>query len=1185
MINNSENNTEYEVNEINTNIKRKKSVNFEEENECEQLIKVHLNIKDCSLMKEGYHINKKKFYFCVCDPDCQNPLCYACLNICHFNHWNELNKKIDNLLTDIRNCVCNCGIKNHFVNKFQNNSNFIYEEQCLFLEWSITTKNYYYYEDKNNPDEVLCMLCYYIKGNPSGFIKKSDELLCRRLKCCNKYPDYLSIFKTIKNVVSAVPFFFEKFSEIQFLNMIMKSFISFENGFHKINITLNFLKDLILSKKKSKFDFDYFVNNTPFIKAIENISQILDICHSNYYAYQIIDFSTFIFPILKKKFNFKSQSTIWILKKYLFDLYHKLNFRKDYEKLPILSIYDIINLNPFQRIIYRNYINLFPEFDEKYFKLNEEGNNYIDNILLILEKYNKIKYKDENTFEIIRKLYAQCKIIIRHNKFSYEQNVKFFSLIDYIILDIIESKNISLRIGYEEMRMLSQMIKCILYTAYNYNDDILIQYLNNEIPLQQVSFFHSKNEVAKMIYRNCSHILLICRNLHEICVVTKKAKIDIINEIENDIEIISTTLRNKIDKLQNKIIYISNEIISLTLNNPDTYMYGLEKIIKEEKKIYLNYINNNFSEKERTLYEEMKDICIHLEDIYSQYFVFEITAEEIEEEVTEKIDEFFRIINKLDFVPPFDLLKEERKSSLKYRPSLFKNLIDKIKKNKKEKEVHNDKDIAYLINKIPLVFILNKSLEIILKGNSSNQNHTKYINRLLKFYGYFLDNNPDNCIIFLNSKMLRTIKIVNIEYIPGFINLLYYMTNILKNNDVYFSHIKDLMRVLEELVKKVSEKSKYVNSFEKILKIIYRLSKFKYLHPEQAINRIRKTSKNIYFQNDIFKKFKDTFLLPHLIDIDERVNKYQNKTLEQLFNESALFEGYYIEDIANLFTKYLRIINCLFDGDSTLNEIEFLNKILEQSQIPQILRDKSLYLPLRIEIIKFYRITYIDVIIQSSKIREYISLFAQNVKVNNADFNFSNYIFFQSLLKVKDKELDLHLDCNLLNYELQNFSEIIQNSRGMDKNTILRYFEEGIVLPLYVFINKYISIIYNLDGNEYIKLYEIILNFLETKKFIIEEGLKIEKKIEESINTGDNIFNTFVFANNKKKFSLLMKKINKDNLEELNNDLTKLQDPLTIEILNYFSLFNYFEKHVSTFVKKEGLKDLQEKYKKGSKIY
>ena len=1188
MINNLENNSEYEVNEINTIIKRKKSVNYEEENECEQLIKIHQNNKECSLMIEGYHINKKKFYFCVCDPDCQNPLCYGCLNKCHFNHWKKLNKTIENLLTDIRNCVCNCGLKNHFVNELEYNSNFIYEEQCQFLEWSITTKNYYYYEDENNPDEVLCMLCYYIKGNPSGFIKKSDELLCRRLKCCNKYPDYLSIFKTIKSVVSVVPFFFEKFSEIQFLNMIMKSFTSFENGFHKINITLNILKDLILTKNKPKIDFNYFVNNTPFIKAIENISQILDICHSNYYAYQIIDFSTFIFPILKKKFDFKSQSTIWILKKYLFDLYHKLNFRKDYEKLPILSTYDIINLNPFQRIMYRNYINIFPEFDEKYFKLNDEGNNYIDNILLIIEKYNKIKYKDENAYEIIRKLYAECKIIIRHNKFSYEQNLKFFSLIDDIILDVIESKNISsLRIGYEEMRMLSQMIKCILFTAYNYNDDMLIQYLNNEIPPQKVCFFHSKNEIAKKIYRNCSHILLICKNLHESYVVNKKAEIDITNEIDelnaNEIEKISTTLRNKINKLENKIIYISNEIISLTLNNPDAYMFGLEKILKGEKKIYLNYINNIFSEKENTIYDEMKEMCIHLEDIYYQYFLFEITADEVEEEVIEKIDEFFRIINKFDFVPPFDLLNEERKSSVKIRPSLFKNLIEKMKKNNKENQVHNDNDIKYLINKIPLVFILNKSLEIILKGNSSNQNHTKYINRLLKFYGYFLDNNSDNCIMFLNSKMLRTIKIINIEYIPGFINLLHYITNILKKNDAYFSHIKDLMRVLDELVKKVSGKTKYISSFEKILKIIHRLSKFKYLHQDQAINRIRKTIKTMFFQIDLFKKFKDTFLIPHLIDIDENTNKYNNKTLAELFQESAVFEGYYIEDITNLFTKYLKIINFLFDGNSTLNEIEFLNKIFEQSQIPQILREISLYLPLRIEIIKFYRITYIDVIIQSSKINEYISLIAHDVKVNEVDLDFSNFIFFQSLLLVKDKELDLHIDCNLLNYELQNFSEIIQKSDGIDKNYILKYFEESIVLPLYVFINKYISIIYNLDGNEYIKLYEIIFNFLETKKYIIEEGLKYEKKIEESIKTENNIFKTFVFANNKNKFSLLMKKINKDDLKELNNDLLKLQDPLKIEILNYLSLYNYFQKHVNTFVEIEGLKDLQDKYKKGGK--
>jgi hypothetical protein len=291
---NSENNSQNEQNiqPLELNEKRKSRLNEEEENECEQLIKIHLKIPNCSLMIEGYRTNKEKFYFCPCDPDCQNPLCYTCITKCHFSHWNKLNKSIDDILTDKRNVVCNCGLKNHFVNKYKN-MDFIYIEQCQFLEWSIITKNYIYYEDENNPDQILCMFCYFIKNQPENFIKKSDELLCRRLKCSNRHDDYISIFEKLENIVSNVPFKFEKLSEIQFLNMIMKSFISFENGFHKINNTLNLLKDSILNAKKNEFDFNYYVNNSPFMKALESLCQIANICHYNYYPYQFIDIYPF----------------------------------------------------------------------------------------------------------------------------------------------------------------------------------------------------------------------------------------------------------------------------------------------------------------------------------------------------------------------------------------------------------------------------------------------------------------------------------------------------------------------------------------------------------------------------------------------------------------------------------------------------------------------------------------------------------------------------------------------------------------------------------------------------------------------------------------------------------------------------------------------------------------------------
>jgi len=70
----------------------KQRQNEEEENDCEQLIRLHQNVPGCLLMTEGFHSKKKKFYFCTCDPDCQNPLCINCVQKCHYEHWKKNNK-------------------------------------------------------------------------------------------------------------------------------------------------------------------------------------------------------------------------------------------------------------------------------------------------------------------------------------------------------------------------------------------------------------------------------------------------------------------------------------------------------------------------------------------------------------------------------------------------------------------------------------------------------------------------------------------------------------------------------------------------------------------------------------------------------------------------------------------------------------------------------------------------------------------------------------------------------------------------------------------------------------------------------------------------------------------------------------------------------------------------------------
>ena len=123
---------------------------------CEQIVELQKNCPECSIMTEGYNPTKRIFYFCLCDPDCQNPICEKCVKTCHANHW--LNKNLNELISEERNSICHCGQMNHVIVEGDNEKDFFYKEECLFMEWSITSKTYEYYENSNN--DVVCPFCY-----------------------------------------------------------------------------------------------------------------------------------------------------------------------------------------------------------------------------------------------------------------------------------------------------------------------------------------------------------------------------------------------------------------------------------------------------------------------------------------------------------------------------------------------------------------------------------------------------------------------------------------------------------------------------------------------------------------------------------------------------------------------------------------------------------------------------------------------------------------------------------------------------------------------------------------------------------------------------------------------------------------------------------------------------------------
>ena len=1161
----------------------------EEDNDCETLINQHKNVPQCSLMIEGYHPITQIFYFCVCDPDCQMPLCLQCLQKCHEVHLKG--KTYKDVINDKRGALCCCGIKNHLLSEVDEKGDFIYETQCQFLEWSITSKTHIFYENVNQPDEILCMFCYNLcKKKTENFKRKVDDVLCHRLKCSDRHDDYLSIFEKLGSAAKRSPFKFENFTGIQFLNMILMSTESFQNSFHRLLQALSSLEKEF-AKKNKEFDFSLYINNSPFMKALEKIDNILSVCKNMFYINPIIEVNKFIFPLLQKKFNFKAQENIWILKKDLFDIYHKITFRKDFECLPFLNVSDLLNLNPFQRFLYRGYFEFYPNLKQKYIDVKkDEGKqkNHIDELLRTLDKYRNIRNKSEYAYDILRTVYSEIKKFERVNKFTNEQYMKFFSLNDDIICNSMEDKNIRLKCDLSQIKMLYQLVEAILYMSYFYNDEQIKKYLSKEdININQITFFHGNSEIAKMIYKNTTHALLYCRTIQQNSINISKIYDEYGNNIEqseaaNDILINNAKICKKINKIHNKIMLRATEIISLTLNDPDEYFISLKRVLVNKSEKFWYIFKGLYTPREVEVIEVLANLCKELEEVYTSFFHFEKTNDEVEKSVVSKVKQFFALINyseeisnlgktmTLDPINNKTGENEISKAKTFHKVKSRKNIIflpEVNKANAQDKKEESYNIIRLLINKTPFVFTLVKSLTILLNMNENSEYviGPAYASSLFNFLSFYIRNSPENCLFVLSSKILKSFSLLNIEYIPTFIDFLEYIIKLLREYNICFGENSALIKIMEALFRKISDDSEYISHFIKLIGILNKLCHMQFFHQEHSENKLRKTIKNIYHHNKIFSDFREL-----LTDTKENI------TLKNRIDKGEILSGYTVKDLTIVFTKFLRIINYIFDGDSTLNENDFLSKILSEQEILILLRDYTLYLPLRIELVKFYRFAYMDIIIDSKKMNKYIEVFASDIK--NTKTNNDNFNLIQELIQINQANEYFETGENLIENELKNFKLIFKENQDINKKYILSYFQDCMILPLNVYLNVYISMIYNFDGYKYIKFYEMIFYLLVVKKYIFEQLPVIKTDL-------DNILQTNPEKNlENKNCYIIYKKFEKENIDIIKSDIKRMKSLNGNDIFNYKLFYDIFLKHSNVYYEIESSGDLEKIFKKKNGI-
>lgn len=1209
----------------------------------------------CQILKAGITPVMGVYFLCECDPERRNSICEECFKVCHVGGDHKEIKRVT------KEDVCMCGFKCH---QPMNQAEVVdekYTSQCLFGEWASECQFPTFFKDKNDNNSMICLFCKNIcYKNSNNIIKISidDNNENKNIVCTcrnHNHNDLRIIFRKLRSVVKKnnfeVKYDFEGFSFIQFMNIIFRGSRSFENIFHsfgdKINETVSkissnpeyllenhkFINDLhltsnILSDFALKCKNVYCISKTQENPA--NISSIpgkdeINTLQINcktllYFREEIKNILTSqkYFAIMIKKFDYKSRN-IWQLKYFLTNIYWVFCVGRDFTKYPNIKLRDIMLMNPIQRVTYIS--NIKKENDMNDY-LNNLNDNILDSTLSLLYKISKLNKSQSEVFGIYHKLFKICQLFAKYSLFNYEQVSKLYKINSKIILFFLTSSKEESHNSEKDklkFKVLSGMMKCLLYLAFNFNDQMLISFLRKERNLKSVNFFHMKNDICKLLSKNANNCLTLIQEL------TPEFKIENFQEDPENPEnnqkkekkkfkkgkgahnitdqnqenvLIEYYNDHKVRKIIRNIISSAHNIIYLVLGVNENYSTGLSCLsLSKNIELMFNYFNNILNTKELDFVLRIRNCCENIENTFFLTFDSYDGKTSPTSELNEILNDVSTEckIGNLDFKTHiqgaslcFDeeklLVKNGNKNSVdgsnnlieednnniqkmneKYQAFRKQKKKDCLKSMNSSDEIDEETKMRILLNKTYLIPSMFKIIQILYNIHCSKKEKTKFeiehnlFKKILSISFFFINNNVDNSIFFLISDITSSIELLNDSQLFSMLDLI--------DNALRFIHLSSaeitVNTNLIHLLKVAVVKSKgCVEIINIILKIIQTIIQINFNNEMNTLKKLRKVTMNLYEKA-----------------IDAKVS------CKNLLNEK---NEYNISD--KIIKKFLRIVNHLFEGNSILEERKFYESILTKGEIKQILQKKTLNISIRTEILIFYRIAFIDTLMKKSNINYYTSLLINEPIVKKTEENIENqkfYRFFENLIKsasnfsiTQEKNDSMSEDCEIIKNELINCKNILgQNEKIWTNEKKIQYIEKGIIKPLCVYISKFSSLVFDFSGYDYIHFYELLYYFLELKIYIYEnKEIFIQKNKTEKAK---NIFRNKLDSWGKKPKNLINEDISKDDIRDIKEEIEKMKKH-NFEILNFSLMNQIFMTHIQQFINKtniNGLKDIFEKKK------
>ena len=1212
---------------------------------------------DCQILKSGIKESKTTYYICECDPERTNPICENCFNICHKSGEDYPHKLIR---SSIMNAVCICGYKCHQLFTESDQQDKQYKKICTFGELAGINDLNICYQSLNDSNTKICLICYNICFNCDvNFIKKPMTDL-KGFKCCctnHNHSDIRIIFRKLRSIAKDNNFLkmynFEGMTFILFLNIFTSTKNSFYNLFHSFsekitstyqNLTQNFnyffeehniLNDLHLTcqvlfvfaqrcknvyncknriEKKNKVDEDGNEIEKDEKKRPKNLTVGIEggeinskkmkcrtLCYLNDIIKNILNEKIF-FKIMERKFDFKSRN-IWQLKYYLTTIFYNFYIQKDFASYPNFKIKDILLLSPLQRYILITNIETENKVSQYVNNLNL---NYLNNILNSIECLINSEEKSIIFHLILAKLYKICELFAKYSLFNHEQLSKLCQLNDLILSYFDEEKKNSDK-DFIKIKVISPMIKTLLFLSYYYNDQIIISALKGERSVDKCNFFHGKTEICKNVTQNVILALTFTRRFND--EVTSREKRE--EEKKGEREYFSDTVSKIAEILPHKPKYLKclrnvirncNTLLELPLNLDEAYQSGMIRLSDENQEILYKFIKGNLLPNERDFIKKLRYFTEELEETYYNYFQ-EYNSQSVDEKFTQKFEDIISEFNKsYSFFNDEDnnvltRKKEEEENSKFLEGNEILSQIDEeneysINKSGNQPSQNNNQDQSinfnnkYLVTKSYLLQSMMKYIHIVYYNHISKKNPPEkfFIKQsifriIMEILYHFILNSPENSFFLLQSDFTSNFELLNEGQLVEALCLISTALSFIAKSKRKINNDTNLTHLLKIAVLK-SNNQEILNESLKILQTM--VKEVKFLNETKMKKKVMRLLKIIFNYHLTFKNY---FIL--------MASSRENDKLQCFKKETE-----------SLIKKFMRILTKLCTSKKIIEERDFLESITGKEQLKRILYAKTINISLRTALLEYYRKCYLETVLDTRNINYYASALINDFKPEKKDEIIENpkyHKFFEFLVKSGNYSglIGLENEANVVKYELLNFQGVL--TMTTNKTKIKKYIEV-VMKSVVVYFFKFSSLIFDSSGYNCISLYEIIYYFLELKKYIYsrpevfqfqettnkktiffsDENDNIELINPDQINHADN--EKQEKTNEFDKKYLRKEKKNKirnpkNDEEKVNYDIRRMAEE-NFEFLNYANLRQIFLSHIQNFIyfpEVEGFKDFFEK--------